>query len=789
MAHREPLRVSSRSFGLTGLAEAIAGPAYVRLLAAEPWLRRTVPSLIVLFILTVGAAAIVQSIQHRDAVITEASDDLDMLATAVAHKIMARHPLTNPDAQQDPTPLDRQLLGSMKSLLDDTMTLGQVGFGPTLIVVDVTGTVIASTSPIARTGQTIQSILPDYDTSIPARNAVHETRLANGEPVLRTTRLLMAPFDRIVAVQPLSDPLAVWRSDTILAMTLFATTSSVLLILGFAFHWQSARAREADLIYNTVRNCYDTALSRGRCGLWDWDVARGTIYWSDSMYEILGMRPRAGLLSFSDVNALIHPDDASLLRMAIDVAEGEAPAIDQTFRMQCEDGTYIWVRARAELVHKSGDVGPHLIGIAVDITEEKALADARVSADARLREAIESISEAFVLWDRDGGLVTCNSKFASLHGISDDALRPGTPRDVVTAASRRPVVELQPLYDTPSETGAYSFEARLDDGRWLNVNERRTREQGTVSVATDITAQKRHERTLIEKERQLLATVADLRISQQTLEFQAQQLAELADKYATEKDRAEDASRAKSDFMAHMSHELRTPLNAIIGFSELMASGTFGPVGNPRYVEYINDIARSGETLLGIVNDILQMSRIESGRLKLEMQRIAFKTCLSDTIEALRGDAETKGIVLEARLDTDAAVDADPRALKQILLNLLSNAIKFTPEGGRVVARVKVSDCTIRVTIGDSGIGIPKEAILKLGRPFEQVESSFSRRHGGSGLGLAIAKSLTEMHGGAMRIRSAVGVGTTVVVTLPCATETDVPLAPCPPCPEGATLH
>src|SRR6202023_878232 len=224
------------------------------------------------------------------------------------------------------------------------------------------------------------------------------------------------------------------------------------------------------------------------------------------------------------------------------------------------------------------EAAAHVIGIAIDVTEQINLAEKSEAADVRLRDAIDSISEAFVVWDADNRLVLCNSKFQTLHGLPDQAVTPGTPFDVVVGAGSQPVVRTQ-MSDARRNESARTFEARLEDGRWLHISERRTKDGGVVSVGTDITALKRHEERLLESEKRLMATVADLRSSQHALERQTEQLAYLAEKYAEQKDRAEEANQAKSEFLANMSHELRTPLNAIIGFSEIMETGMFGPLG------------------------------------------------------------------------------------------------------------------------------------------------------------------------------------------------------------------
>jgi two-component system cell cycle sensor histidine kinase PleC len=427
----------------------------------------------------------------------------------------------------------------------------------------------------------------------------------------------------------------------------------------------------------------------------------------------------------------------------------------------------VWLRARCELVQATDEPGLHLIGIAVDITEQKNLVAKSEAADIRLRDAIDTISEAFVVWDADNRLVMCNSKFQSLHSLSEEATKPGTEYDAVVAAGGKPVVRTQMTGGGRREPGGRTFEAQLEDGRWLHISERRTKDGGFVSVGTDITALKRHEERLLESERQLKATIDDLRSSQATLEVQKTQLAELAQKYAEEKTRALEASQAKSEFLANMSHELRTPLNAIIGFSEIMESGMFGPLGADKYLEYCHDIRESGQYLLDVINDILDMSKIEAGRIRLELEVTDLDRLLADAMRIIGARAQEKKLTINTEVASGIRLKVDRRAVKQILLNLLSNAVKFTPEGGRIIVRGRATGETVMIAIEDTGIGIPPEALKNLGRPFEQVESQFTKSHQGSGLGLAIAKSLVELHNGSMRIRSTVGVGTVVGVRLP----------------------
>jgi two-component system cell cycle sensor histidine kinase PleC len=594
-----------------------------------------------------------------------------------------------------------------------------------------------------------------------------EITLADGMPAFATVRTLKTFPGQLAVVQPRASALSNWRSDTMLTITLSATTSFVLLILGFAFHWQAARAREADIIHDTVRSRIDTALNRGRCGLWDWDLSRGRIFWSHSMFAILGLPPQNALLTFGEVSKLVHPDDIALYQLAVQLADARESMVDHEFRMLHASGHWVWLRARCELARQTGEPGLHLIGIAVDISEQKNLVEKTAAADLRLRDAIETIPEAFVLWDADNRLVLCNSNFQLLHNLPDEAVVPGTPYEVVVAAGRKHVIRTKIVSEDQPAPGARTFEAQLDDGHWLHISERRTKDGGYVSVGTDITTHKLHEKRLTESERRLMATVNDLRNSQQTLERQTEQFAELAVKYAEEKNRAEEANQAKSKFLANMSHELRTPLNAIIGFSEIMESGMFGPLGADKYHEYCRDIRESGRYLLDVINDILDMSKIEAGRLKLDFEDIPLERILAEAMRVVSARAEEKQIELTSRVAPGIHFRADRRAVKQIVLNLLSNAVKFTPDHGRITVRGRVVRGSVVFAIRDSGIGISREALTRLGRPFEQVESQLTKSHHGSGLGLAIAKSLVELHAGIMRIRSTPGLGTTVTVCLP----------------------
>jgi two-component system, cell cycle sensor histidine kinase PleC len=761
MARAHAASACVQSDSIKGLAQSIAKPAYHRLLIAEPALRRAVPTLIIAFLITICLGAFVQVLDQHRQKRTAIKRDLTAVADFLAERI----------DRIAASRLDRGVaFDRLQLVLPGLIPSWAVASGRHVIVIGADQRVLARVPIEAALGDTSE-LLDIISAALPLsgpgqRAGVTDITLPNGSGALAVQHLVKALPGEIVIIQENVDSL--WRSDAALSVTLSATTGFVVLILGFAFHWQSTRAREGDLINDAVRGRIDTALNRGRCGLWDWDLSRGRIFWSQSMFTLLGLDTRNDLLTFGEVNALVKSDDIDLFAIADQLISGKIDHIDQTFRMQHTDGHWIWLRVRCELSHGEADAGLHLIGIAVDITEQKSLAEKTVEADLRLRDAIETIPEAFVLWDAGDRLVLCNSHFQRLHKLPDSAVTPGTSYETVIEVGSMPEVRTR-LHETGHQTpGARTFEAQLDDGSWLHISERRTKDGGYVSVGTDITRIKEHEHKLVDNDLRLRATVSDLKRSQTALERQAIELADLAEKYSREKTRAEEANQTKSKFLANMSHELRTPLNAIIGFSEIMESGMFGTLGSEKYQEYCHDILTSGHYLLEVINDILDMSKIEAGRMKLDMETLDLSKTLAESLRVVSGRAEDKHLVLATDIEGSIPVVADRRAIKQIVVNLLSNAVKFTPDSGRVVVRSRLRGDKILLMIADTGIGIAPQSLARLGRPFEQVESQLTKTYHGSGLGLAIARSLTNLHGGSMRLRSKLGTGTVVCISLPC---------------------
>ncbi|TDJ39799.1 MAG: response regulator [Gammaproteobacteria bacterium] len=381
----------------------------------------------------------------------------------------------------------------------------------------------------------------------------------------------------------------------------------------------------------------------------------------------------------------------------------------------------------------------------------------------RLIDAIESITDGFSLYDADDLLVVCNSRYRELlyHGVEDFVVAGTSFEEIIRGAADKGLIKdaLGRTDDWVTERlarhrnpGPLHLQER-DDGRWLRISERKTDDGSTVAVYTDITELKQHE----------------------------QELDELVEELRSARDMAEAATQAKSQFLANMSHELRTPLNGIIGMSGLLGETEL----DAEQRDFSATIAEAGETLLTIINDILDLSKVEAGALELETVPVSLQATAETTIELVAVKAAEKNVELACVVQpgVPAGIMGDPTRLKQILLNLLNNAVKFT-EKGEIVLTVSLAEpeetsptprpeetagpaTWLEFSVRDTGIGIPADRMDRLFKSFSQVDASTTRRYGGTGLGLAISKHLIELMGGTIGVESEVGEGTTFAFTIP----------------------
>ncbi len=507
--------------------------------------------------------------------------------------------------------------------------------------------------------------------------------------------------------------------------------------------------RQQNTVEEISRQRYRAAIDGSNGGIWEVDLTRNTAFLSKSLAKTMGLPESETVLPLPQFLALFAMEQRdqfySLLKRA---------SISGPFEVEMGASNLpIFLSCRGRPTQRDNQT-KLVIGMAIDITEARGAQARLQSAEARLFDALRSMNDSFVIWDQMDRLVLWNNKFEDFFGFKPGQLHQGMQYAMVEYHANQHIAQTSELGDVLGN------EIQLADGRWLRYLETHTADGGRVSIGTEVTAIRTREQQLQVNQDALEKTINVLRKSQV-------RIVELAENYEQEKIRAEEANQSKSEFLANMSHELRTPLNAINGFSDIMKKEMFGPLGDARYKEYVNDILFSGQHLLSLINDILDMSKIEAGKMTLNTEPLIMSDMISQVIRIVRGRADENRLKLIYEGTQTPEIDADPRAVKQILLNLTTNAIKFTPEGGMVRIAVEPKSAGLIVHVSDTGIGISEQDIARLAQPFEQIDSQHSRKHEGTGLGLALSKSLVELHGGNFKISSVVGEGTTVTFTLP----------------------
>jgi len=416
-----------------------------------------------------------------------------------------------------------------------------------------------------------------------------------------------------------------------------------------------------------------------------------------------------------------------------------------------------WLQIKRRLVKGLG-----FVTCATDITE-KVASERAVNL---MHDNIDSFADSVVMADTDGTIIYTNNRYheiypdapsrAEIIGLrQEDLLR----RSVATGLIAEPLAQSDPeawvrkKVAARQVNGTSDWESRHTNGRIYQIRQQRDDISGSIIITADITERKKSEDAL-----KLANETLEVRVQERTRDLEEQVRLREID------------SRAKSDFLANMSHELRTPLNAVIGFSETMRHEIFGPLGSAKYAEYAEDIHMAGNHLLELINDVLDLSKVEAGQWELHEEDVDLVSTLNSMVRMVREQASNKEIelVLAEPAGGAAIVYCDERAVKQISLNLLTNAVKFTKPGGRVEVTTEVMpDQGVAISISDNGIGIAAEDIPKILSPFGQAASAETRGHEGTGLGLSLAKSLTELHDGSFSVTSELGVGTTVTARFP----------------------
>lgn len=459
------------------------------------------------------------------------------------------------------------------------------------------------------------------------------------------------------------------------------------------------------------------------------------------------------VLGFSDAELkhfpfidLIHPDEREqvfmLMQKVLRPQGGHETRIDFECRARCKDGSFRHI----EWAHKAAGDMIYIVGR--DVTNIKQHEAELERREGQLLEAQKIGRMGHWTWEIDRSAMEWSDQIYAIFGVDKKAFSP-TMDNINSMLLKRDLGRIYRAFQRALvRKKDYKIEFRLRrpayngeqsglryircEGR-CKIDPKTGMVESLYGIMQDITERTLHERALREA-----------------------------------KEAAESAYASKTRFLANMSHELRTPLNAIIGFSEMIQRQLLGPVGNAKYLDYIGGIHQSGEHLLDLINDILDMSKIEIGKYELYVEKLNVGKVMRLAIHMVEGRAHDEQVRLIADdIPDDLHIEADRRALMQVVLNLLSNAVKFTRAGGQVEVRCVEEPHGIAIVVADTGVGIPKDKLQMVTLPFEQVSSEFTRNHEGSGLGLAITKELIEMHGGRLDIASEVDVGTTVSVSLP----------------------
>jgi PAS domain S-box-containing protein len=490
-----------------------------------------------------------------------------------------------------------------------------------------------------------------------------------------------------------------------------------------------SRQRERDL--SDERQRLVNVLDGTGAGTWEWNIQSGEVQFNERWAEMLGYQlDELVPLTIDTWTQRIHPDDLahSTATLRLHFAGGIEQYECET-RIRTKEGRWAWVLNRGRVISRSPDGRPLMMyGTHMDITARKEAEARRVESEQLLRSAIDTIGEGFVIFDADDRLAFFNEEYRQIYRgafpvevgrsfeeILGAGLRYGIYPDAVGREETWLAERLAQHHD-----GNCEVIQRLDDGRWLKIRERRTTNGYTVGFRVDITE--------LVRARQA----------------------------------AETASLAKSQFLATMSHEIRTPMNGILGMAQILLSPG---ITDTQRQEYAHIIIKAGQTLLALLNDMLDLSKIEAGKLLIEPAPLDPAQCLQELKSLFEETAWRKGLVIETHWhgEVGSCFRIDPHRLRQMLSNLIGNAVKFTSRGEIHIDAHEVerdgNHSTLEFSVSDTGIGIHADKLPQLFQPFNQADSSTTREYGGSGLGLSIVRSMAELMGGSVGVNSTPGQG------------------------------
>ncbi len=551
-----------------------------------------------------------------------------------------------------------------------------------------------------------------------------------------------------------AEALAQWRGDVQMRVVLALIIITAVTLLMLLLLRSLARREATETALRESQQRFELAVRGTSDGLWDWDMVADKVWFSPRCCELLGFKSVDEFSAdYDDYFSRIHAEDSERRALALERHLKEGKPYDVEYRLRIKGGNYRWFRVRGHAIRDADGRPVRMAGSISDIDAHRAAEAALVDTleilrenEARLSSLIENVPGVIYRSVFDG---RWTETFVN-HALGDLTGYP--PTDFVAGGARSLSSIIHPEdREFVGRTMAEAVHNRVP----FAVEYRLIHKSGAIKWVWD-------------RGRAIYTEGGEAQYIDGCI-FDITDRREGEAELRRAKDTAEAANQAKSQFLAHMSHELRTPLNAIIGFSEVMQSELFGAMGSAQYRTYARDIHESGTHLLGLINDVLDLSKVEAGRQELHEEDCDIEEMVTDTLRLVAERATAQGVRIDRQLQANLpALRADYRMIKQVLLNLLSNAVKFTPENGTVKLSVgTTAEGRLRFAVQDNGIGIPSDQVRRVLEPFVQVEGAFSRKYGGTGLGLPLSRTFIELHGGTLELSSAVGAGTTVVVTFP----------------------
>lgn len=541
-----------------------------------------------------------------------------------------------------------------------------------------------------------------------------------------------------------SDGAVVWIRLT--ASLVRTTGSKPLHFVSQIENITERRQAEAALRESTAR--LKLAAEVAGLAVWDWNVVTNQVTWDAGMFRIYGVPPAPdGVVAYQTWRDAVLPEDIAEQEARLQATLAARGRGQRDFRIRrAGDGEVRIVSAAEVVISDEAGRPAHVIGINIDVTDIRQAEIALRESEERTRLFAQHAPAAVAMFDREMRYLVVSAQWLRDYNLEGQTVIGRSHYEVFPEIPERwKEIHRRCLAGAVEKSDADPFERANGKRMWLRWEDRPWhRADGSIGGIVMFTAD-----------------ITELKELQQQLEERNAAL-ELETK------RAQEANRMKSEFLANMSHELRTPLNGIIGFSTFLAGEKPGPL-NPKQKEFLKDVLNSGRHLLRLINDLLDLAKIEAGKLELAPETFSLRTAVSEVTGVLQPLIADKKLVFRETSElADDRVTLDADKIKQVLYNLLSNAIKFTPEGGQVELHASTeAENRIVVTVRDTGIGIKQEDIGRLFVEFQQLDAGSARRFQGTGLGLALTKKIIALHGGTIRVASDLGRGTAFTVSLP----------------------